>query len=146
MNKLSRDELFYGGPEISVIVPRQPITMVPINTIAGVQIRQTQVAQQQPVIPQLPINTQRVSIGGGNYKFYVQFARDPSDPNYSGTSISSISSSGNIQTSRSIDGPGIFIAPATSVPGSIGVQQSNVTGATSSSAFGSGSTNRVNRT
>lgn len=146
MNRPDLDNAMYGAVRETAIIPRQTVNLAPAMTVAGVQIRQLQVTDQAPVVPQSPINTQRAAGGAGTFRFAVQFIRDPSYPNYSITSVSLRAADGTLSSlSSSRDGPIIFSTPKTSAPAGVALGVVTNAGTESALDFGTGLSNGINR-
>lgn len=141
------ENAMYGTVRETAIIPRQSINLAPSVTIAGVQVRQLQVADSVPTPIETPINTQRISVGTGNFRFYVQFFHDPSDTSYASTSVFLRSANGTTSLqSEGNKGPIAFTASASNIPSAIGISLSTTSGTSSSSDFGSGHTRGIDLT
>jgi len=145
-NEPNLDNAMYGAIRETAVIPRQPINMKPMDIIAGVQIRQVQVADQQLTRIQTPLNTQRISIGGNLSRIAVQFFRDPFDPTYAGTSVyvKSVNGISSLQGNAG-EGPISFVSTATSGPASIAISTNGTSGTSTSTDFGTGTSEAINR-
>lgn len=136
--------------QIGMNVPRQPINLAPTSMMAGTQIRQLQVATEQPPAIETPVNVQRVALGNGVSRYFVQFFTDPADNTYSHSSAYFATANGSTEVqSAGSEGPITFTTTssvASAGRASIGVTHTTTSGTVSSSDFGSGSTRAIDRT
>lgn len=146
-NRPDLDSAMYGTVRETAVIPKQVISMKPVDTIGGVQIRQLQVADTPPVAAVTPVNIQRLNLGNGQMKYFVQFIRDPTVTNYASTSVLLKTPNGvTALQSQGNEGPITFTTAQTTAPASVALQTDTTTGTATSTDFGTGTSNRINRT
>lgn len=122
-------------------LPRQAIDMNPATSFLGAQIQQIRTSSATPVVDSAaPLVITRRSLGNGQLQYRVQFIAPTSaqDPNYRTTSVLLQTPSGTVRLAASAgQGPIVFNSTKTTAPGSVVLQQSNIS-ATSDTNLGTG--------
>lgn len=128
-------------------LPTAPFSMARSNALLGKQIQSVQTSQATvPVVSnQAPVYVTRQNLGGGQFRYRVQFFQPPqsSGSTYQSTNILLRGASGtSLLAASGASGPLVFSSSKIIAPTAAVVQQANSDGATSNPSVGGGGLSR----